>query len=62
MGVISKTIVLIPQSYVIVRAKSGCLATCLARVDTSPSSASQCAFEFTFMIAPAVSHIEAFGD
>ena len=51
-GVISKTIVLIPQCYSIVRSKTGCSATCLARVDSSPSSASQCAFDFTFMIAP----------
>ncbi len=57
-GVISKTIVLIPQRYAIVRSKSGCAATCLARVDSSPSSTSQCAFEFSFVIAPEVSGIE----
>ncbi len=57
-GVLSKTIVLIPQRYAIVRSKTGCAATCLARVDSSPSSASQCAFDFTFMIAPAISSIE----
>ncbi|HVR47273.1 MAG TPA: hypothetical protein VMT95_11660 [Candidatus Binatia bacterium] len=57
-GVISKTIVLIPQRYAIVRSKSGCSATCLARVDSSPSSTSQCAFEFSFVIAPEVSGIE----
>ena len=57
-GVMSRTIVLIPQRYSIVRRKTGCLATCTARVDTSPSSSSQCAFEFSFIIAPEVSGIE----
>lgn len=57
-GVISKTIVLIPQRYSIVRSKTGCSATCVARVDSSPSSASQCAFDFTFMIAPEISRID----
>jgi hypothetical protein len=57
-GVISKTIVLVPQRYSIVRSKTGCSATCLARVDSSPSSASQCAFDFTFMIAPEISRID----
>ena len=57
-GVLSKTIVLIPQRYAIVRSKTGCAATCLARVDSSSSSASQCAFDFSFMIAPEVSSID----
>ena len=57
-GVLSNTIVLIPQRYALVRGKTGCAATCLARVDSSPSSTSQCAFDFSFMIAPAVSSIE----
>ncbi len=55
---LSTTIVLIPQRYAIVRSKTGCAATCLARVDSSPSSTSQCAFDFSFMIAPAVSSID----
>ena len=57
-GVVSKTIVVVPQRYSIVRSKTGCSATCLARVDSSPSSASQCAFDFTFMIAPEISPID----
>ncbi|MGB6518335.1 MAG: hypothetical protein WBE79_07525 [Candidatus Cybelea sp.] len=57
-GVLSKTIVVIPQRYAIVRSKTGCSATCLARVDSSPSSTSQCAFDFSFMTAPAVSSID----
>ena len=57
-GVISRTIVLIPQRYSIVRSKAGCSATCLARVDSSSASGSQCSFEFSFTIAPEVSRIE----
>jgi hypothetical protein len=58
IGVINKTLVLTPRRYSIVRGKSGCSATCLARVDTSPSSSSQCAFDFSFTIAPEVSSID----
>jgi hypothetical protein len=57
-GVVSRTIVLIPQRYSIVRTRTGCSATCLARVDSSPASGSQCLFEFSFLIAPEVSQIE----
>lgn len=57
-GVLSRTIVLIPQRYSIVRGKTGCSATCLARVDSSSASASRCAFEFTFVVAPEVNRIE----
>lgn len=58
IGVLSRTIVLIPQRYSIVRSKTGCAATCLARVDSSAASASKCAFEFTFVIAPEVNRLE----
>lgn len=58
VGSASHTIVLIPQRYSIVRGKSGCSATCLARVDSSPSSTSQCEFEFDFVIAPEISAID----
>jgi hypothetical protein len=58
IGVLSRNIVLIPQRYSIVRGKAGCAATCLARVDTSAASTSQCAFEFTFVVAPEVDRIE----
>ena len=58
IGVLSRTIVLIPQRYSIVRSKSGCSASCLARVDSSPSSTSQCAFEFAFVLGPEINRIE----
>ena len=54
----SNTIVLIPQRYSIVRGRSGCSAACLALVDSSPSNASSCKFEFSFVIAPEVSAID----
>jgi hypothetical protein len=57
-GVLSRTIVLIPQRYAIVRGKTGCAATCLARVDSSAASGSQCLFELSFTLAPDVSRIE----
>lgn len=57
-GALSRTIVLIPRRYSIVRSKAGCAATCLARVDSSPASGSKCCFEFSFTIAPEVSRIE----
>ena len=58
IGRLSRTIVLIPQRYSILRSKSGCSAACLARVDSSPSSTSQCAFEFSFVIGPEINRIE----
>ena len=58
MGVLSRNIVLIPQRYSIVRSKAGCVATCLARVDSSAASTSRCAFEFTFVMGPEVDRIE----
>jgi hypothetical protein len=58
LAAISKTIVLIPRRYSIMRGKTGCSASCLARLDSAPSSASQCAFDFSFTIAPEVSPID----
>ncbi len=58
IGVLSRAIVLIPQRYSILRSKSGCSASCLARVDSSPSSTSQCAFEFSFVLGPEINRIE----
>src|SRR5271157_76182 len=58
IGVLSRTIVLIPQRYSILRSKSGCSAACLARVDSSPSSTSQCAFEFSFVLGPEINRVE----
>ncbi len=58
LGVLSRTIVVIPQRYSILRSKAGCAAMCLARVDSSAASTSQCAFEFTFVIGPEVNRVE----
>lgn len=58
LGSFSKTLVLIPQRYSILRGKNGCSASCLALIDSSPSSASKCKFEFDFVIAPEVSPID----
>jgi hypothetical protein len=58
IGVLSRTIVLIAQRYSILRSKSGCSASCLARVDSSPSSTSQCAFEFSFVLGPEINRVE----
>jgi hypothetical protein len=58
IGVLSRTIVLIPQRYSILRSRSGCSASCLARVDSSPSSTSQCAFEFSFVLGPEINRVE----
>ena len=58
VGVMSRTLVLIPQRYSIVRGAAGCAASCTARVDTSPSSMSQCAFEFSFIVAPEVNQVD----
>jgi hypothetical protein len=57
-GVLSKTIVAIPVRYTIVRGKSGCFSECLALLDSSPSAASKCKFEFTFDVGPAASPVE----
>jgi hypothetical protein len=56
LGSVNHVIVLIPQRYSIVRASIP--ASCLALVDSSPSAASKCKFEFDFVIAPEVSPID----
>lgn len=58
MGVLSRTIVVIPKRYSIVRGRSGCEALCMALVDSSAADGSRCKFEFDFTIAPEVSRIE----
>jgi hypothetical protein len=60
MGVLSRTIVMIPRRYSVVRSRTGCQALCVAVVDSSPGSGSGCKFEFDFTIAPEVSRIEIY--
>jgi hypothetical protein len=58
IGVLSRTIVVIPRRYSIVRSSAGCAASCMALVDSSAAAGSKCKFEFDFTIAPEVSRIE----
>jgi hypothetical protein len=58
LGVLSRTIVVIPRRYSVVRSQVGCAAQCMALVDSAASSDSKCQFEFDFTIAPEVSRIE----
>ena len=57
-GVLSRTIIVVPARYAIVRSHAGCAAQCLALVDSAPSNASKCKFEFDFTVAPEISAIE----
>jgi len=58
VGSISRTIVVIPRHYAMLRTRSGCVASCTALVDSTPGSVSQCKFELDFTIAPQVSRVE----
>jgi len=57
-GVLSRSIVVIPNRYAIARSSSGCAAQCFAVVDSGPASVSRSKFEFDFTLAPDVSPIE----
>src|SRR5215469_14192276 len=48
IGVLSHTIVILPRAYGIVRNAVTCSASCWASVDTSPSAADSCKFQFQF--------------
>jgi hypothetical protein len=58
IGSLSKSIIVIPVTYSIVRSVNGLSALCQALVDSGSGSNSSCKFQFTFTIAPAVSSIE----
>lgn len=58
VGTLSRTIIVIPDRYAIVRNRTGCAAVCIALVDTSATNGSRCKFEFDFTVAPEVSRIE----
>ena len=57
-GTLSRTIVVLPMRYAIVRGIDSCAAACTALVDSSPVDASACKFQFGFILAPDVSAIE----
>ena len=56
MGTLSRTIVVVPHEYTIVRKTSNCAAVCLALVDSLSSSS--CKFDFEFLLAPKISPID----
>jgi hypothetical protein len=58
VGSLSRTIIVIPDRYSIVRNRTGCAAACLALMDSAASNGSGCKFEFVFTVAPEVSRIE----
>lgn len=58
IGTVSRTIVVIPKRYSILRSVAGCAASCLIEADSSSANGSACKFEFSFTIAPEVSRIE----
>jgi hypothetical protein len=57
-GVISRTIMVIPVSYTIVRSTTGLSALCQAVVDSGSGSNDINEFDFTFTLAPDVSPID----
>jgi hypothetical protein len=56
MGVLSKTIIVIPASYSIVRTVHGLNTLCLASLDSG--SETKCKFQLSFTLAPDVSYID----
>jgi hypothetical protein len=58
LGTLSRTIVVVPTRYAIIRGASTCAAGCTALLDSSPTNANACKFQFGFLLAPQVSPIE----
>lgn len=58
IGVLSKTIVVIPSRYVIARSTAALDCECFALVDSASSGASKCKFQFSMVIAPDISPID----
>jgi hypothetical protein len=56
--VLSGVIVVIPSAYAITRSSSGVAAVCEALVDSASPAASQCKFQFTFLLAPDISPVD----
>ena len=57
-GILSKTIIVIPVTYSMVRSTHGLSAICQALLDSADGSDSKCKFDFTFTLAPDISSIE----
>ncbi|WP_156797103.1 hypothetical protein [Nitrosomonas sp. Is79A3] len=58
LGVVSRTILVIPSRYVILRESDSCAAVCNALVDSSPGLNAGCKFQFSFTLIPDVSSID----
>ena len=58
LGTLSRTIVVVPTRYAVIRGTTSCAAACTALLDSSPTDASACKFQFGFLLAPHVSPIE----
>lgn len=58
IGSLSRTIMVIPVIYSLVRSTNGLSALCQALLDSASGSNSSCKFEFTLILAPDVSPIE----
>lgn len=58
LGVRSRTIVVIPFRYVILRQSSGCAAVCNALLDSSAGLNAGCKFQFEFILVPDLSPID----
>ena len=58
VGTLSRTIVVIPNEYVIVRESNHCDAICIALVDSDAIAHSNCKFQFEFLLSPNISAIE----
>jgi hypothetical protein len=57
-GVVSRTIVVVPARYVILREAGLCAASCNALLDSSPGLSAGCKFQFSFTLMPDVSSID----
>jgi hypothetical protein len=58
VGVLSKTVVVIPARYALMRSSQGLPAKCEALVDSAASGTSKCKFDFMFLLAADVSPID----
>jgi hypothetical protein len=57
-GILSRSIIVIPTRYVILRQIQSCAAVCNALVDSSPGLESGCKIQFRFTLIPDVSPID----
>jgi hypothetical protein len=58
IGVLSKTVLIIPTRYVIARTATALECECLALLDSTAAGGSKCKFQFSILIVPDVSAID----